>query len=111
MLNWLSWCLALSGCLYILIGIGLLRRQNGWRIAALAASFYRMCLMPVYVFEICYLYKKLFASPVAYEFMGLRLPFAFIYIFLVLNSAMSFWAVYLLTRSTVRNLFRPTTAN
>ena len=109
-LHWHTCFLLLTGCLQIFIGIGLFRRQNGWRITALAASLYQLCLIPFYIYNICSNYgmwtsRGAFPS-VAYEFMGLRLPMVFICIVPVLGYAVACWAIYMLTKSSMRNQFR-----
>lgn len=111
LLNWFLWFFILMGCLHIFIGIGLIRRQNGWRVAALVMAFYKMCRIPFFIYNICFHYETWFAPSIVFEFMGFRLPLVFTYIFPVINFTMAFWAVYLLTKSTVRKQFRPATAN
>ena len=112
LLNVNFWFLFLFGCLHILVGIGLLRRQNGWRMTAVALSFYTAI---TFSFYLCQLFAEDFyhvwikKGPypyVAYDFLGIRLPIVFAYIVPSVKVAVSIWAIYYLTKAKTRNQFR-----
>jgi len=114
-------------CAQLPIGIGLLRRRNLWRVVALGWCSW---VLLFYVFSELYVHF-LASQPSAYPayssslgissvgmsadqslqymFVGVTLPFAFLQIISWLNIGMMVWAYYLLTRSRVRDLFRPET--
>jgi hypothetical protein len=104
-------------CLSILqipLGIGLLRGQDKWRIYGLAWSAFRV---------VAFLYAKLFYTPfrplvtpdghlvsVRGLLFGLPVPLEIADIFVYANMAMLLWGGYVLTKSSVRELFRPAKA-
>lgn len=105
----------LGAVLFTLIGTGLLRRRNFWRICALAffglrfageigAFIYLGHLSPIYHYAP---FIPPDGGPVRYGFMGLSVPYAVFYAIPLINLAMIFVGWHILTRPSIRNLFHP----
>jgi hypothetical protein len=104
--------------LSIVLGIGLLCHRNFWRVCAIA--FFALHITGTVGFIAAhglsasvYAYAPHILAPgVEYDVLGglLPVPYPVLYAVLLFNSAMWFFGLFLLTRPSIRNLFRTVSA-
>jgi hypothetical protein len=100
--------------LQILTGVGLLRRQNFWRIAALIwPSIALFCFFCPQVFLHSYKAHNGAHGLVNYDqaFFGLPFPRIIISVMHILNLVVLFWGCYVLSKPSIRKLFLPALVN
>jgi hypothetical protein len=108
----------LFSCLSIILGVGLLCHRNFWRVCAIAFFALNITGNAGYIAThgfsgSVYAYAPHIAAPgvhAEYDLLGglglLAVPYAVFYAVLLFNSAMWFFGLFCLTRTSVRGLFQ-----